>query len=411
VNSSADSAAVIGTDDAATLPARPLGRALVSVAGGVPVLVQVARSSAGDVAAVRARPTTATQPRRPWCPPLEHVIPLGRVAARQPGDDLAFCVVDRPELQSQDLGAYEPRRHGSLLVIGAAGSGKSRLLDTLGQTPSLVRVTRVSRTLPAVWDALCESLEGEAGPVMGSGRLLLIDDIDEILASAQEEYSVALIDLLERVVREAPSRGVHVVLTAQRLPGALQTVGALCGGRLVFRMPDRTEHVLAGGIATTFASGLAPGAGHWNGQRIQVLMAEQRGSAETMPGRLETIDGRRPSRLAVVSTQPERMARDLSSMGRAVALLQDHAPGECDPGATRGGDAVIYVGDAEAWHAHWSLYGALRGRSDVLFDGCSLVDFRAITRIRELPPPCLRSERPMWLLRADGTLARCRLAP
>jgi S-DNA-T family DNA segregation ATPase FtsK/SpoIIIE len=411
VNSASDSAAVIGTDDAATLPARPLGRALVSIAGAAPALVQVARSSREDVAAVSARSATATPPRRPWCPPLADVIPVGQLGARQPSDDFAFCVVDRPELQAQETGVYTPRAHGSLLVVGAAGSGKSSLLDTFEQTPSLIPIARVARTLPAVWDAVCESLEGEAQQAAGSGRLLLIDDIDEILASGKEEYSSALIDLLERVVREAPSRGVHVVLTAQRLPGALQTVGALCGSRLLFRMPDRAEHVLAGGIAATFSSGLSPGAGHWDGQRIQVLAGEQGDRAAASPGRIDTIDGRHPSPLAVVSTQPERVARALSSMGRAVALLQDYAPGQCDPGASRGGQPVTYIGDTEAWHAHWSLYGALRARAHVLFDGCSLVDFRAITRIRELPPPGLRSERPMWLLGPDGALTRCRLVP
>src|SRR5690606_26247863 len=42
VNNAADSSAVIGTPDAAALPARPLGRAIVSVAGGRPRRVQVA---------------------------------------------------------------------------------------------------------------------------------------------------------------------------------------------------------------------------------------------------------------------------------------------------------------------------------------------------------------------------------
>jgi S-DNA-T family DNA segregation ATPase FtsK/SpoIIIE len=56
------------------------------------------------------------------------------------------------------------------------------------------------------------------------------------------------------------------------------------------------------------------------------------------------------------------------------------------------------------------LLADLRRRSGLLIDGCSLSDIRALTRVRELPPPFARGQRPLWLLEIDGELRRARLS-
>jgi S-DNA-T family DNA segregation ATPase FtsK/SpoIIIE len=274
-------------------------------------------------------------------------------------------------------------------------------------------VTRrlVPSGLPAVWDALVDVLDPAASPAEPSERsscLLLIDDVDALVSSCPEDYEAALLDLLSRALREGPSRGIHFALTAQRIPGPLQSVAALCGSRVVLAMPSRQEHVLAGGDGAEFSPGLRQGAAHWAGHRIQVLLAEAPlvgvEDAVAIPQRTRRIDLASGSPLAVVSTRPERFASTLRELlpGRPVTVLGARPP--------IADERAILVGDPETWQAQWGVLGTLRGTAELLFDGCSLLDFRTLTRSRELPPPSPRGERPLWLLGADGRLSRARLA-
>jgi S-DNA-T family DNA segregation ATPase FtsK/SpoIIIE len=421
VNSGADSSAVIGTQEAASLPAEPLGRALASIAGSSPELLQIARSSAADVRAVVARWLGSPPPRKPWCAPLPPVISMSLIAEEAPTDDIPFALLDRPELQRQEFARYDPLEHGSMLVVGGAGSGKSAMLGVLCAAPSRVTRILVPGVLPDVWDALADVATDQAAgdsAVAADGRrssvVLLLDDVDAIISACPEEYQTALLDLLVRALREGPSRGVRIVLTAQRIPGALQSAAALCGSRILLRMPDRQEHVLAGGEARDFSPTLTPGAGHWRGHRIQVLSADESGIEVTstrLPQRAREVDVAAVRPLAAVSSRPERMAAALRALApeRTVILLGGALPsaGEVQLAATSGRD--ILVGDPDAWQAHWGAFGALRGRAHLLFDGCALLDLRTLARVRDLPPPFPRGERPLWLLDAEGSLSRARL--
>jgi S-DNA-T family DNA segregation ATPase FtsK/SpoIIIE len=421
VNSGTDSSAVIGTQDAASLPARPLGRALASIAGSPPELVQIARSSAEEVRAVVTRWSSSPPPRKPWCAPLPPVISMSLVSGEPPTDDIPFALIDRPELQRQEIARYDPLTHGSMLVVGGAGSGKSALLEVLRAAPSRITRILVPGILPEVWDALVDIVDDQAADddtVAGVGRrptvVLLLDDVDAIISACPEEYQTALLDLLVRALREGPSRGVRIVLTAQRIPGSLQSAVALCGFRILLRMPDRQEHVLAGGESREFSAKLTPGAGHWRGHRIQVLSLEPRDTSDAptrLPPRAHEVDVAAVGPLAAVSSRPERMAAALRTLApeRRVVLLGGALPtaSEVQLAATGGRD--ILVGDPDAWQSHWAVFGALRGRAGLLFDGCALLDLRTLARVRELPPPFSRGQRPLWLLGADGSLSRARL--
>jgi S-DNA-T family DNA segregation ATPase FtsK/SpoIIIE len=424
VNSAADSTAVVGTDVAAVLPRRPLGRAFFSAAGEPPELLQVARSSSEDVGAVIERWRNAPMPRAPWLPPLEHVIPMDVVSGEPRALTVPFAVVDRPDEQRRESARYDPVAHGSMLVVGAGGSGKSGVLAAFAAAPTVFDRERVAADLPALWDALTAALEeGTRQP-----RLLLIDDVDAVIASSPEEYQGALSDLLTRVLREGPSLGVHAVLTAQRISGALGSVAALCGSRLVLRTSNRQEHLLAGGETGEFVSELPPGGGHWRGHRIQVLAATvpitsvpttsvpttSVPTPSSVPLAVE-LDLTSPKPLAVISSRPQQFAHTVQriSPGRRIALLADRVPGagdlEVSAGGVPSGLPAILVADPECWQANWILLADLRRRCDLVIDGCSLGDIRALTRVRELPPPFPRGQRPLWLLDVDGELHRARL--
>jgi S-DNA-T family DNA segregation ATPase FtsK/SpoIIIE len=412
VNSAADSRAVIGTDAAAALATKPIGRAYVAVGGEPPELVQVARSTPGDVQSVAHRWREAPRPRRPWLAPLPATIALSSVSLRPANTRVPFCVIDRPEIQSQLIGEYSPETDGSLLVIGAPRSGKTGLIRTLAQSTSTTRMIVVPPTLPGVWDALVGCLSTEH-PLDAPRTVLLIDDVDGVLSSSTEEYAHALIELLARVLREGPSAGVQCVITVQRLSGALQNLLSLCSSHILLRTVNRQEHILAGGDSSDFTPDLAPGAGHWKGNRIQVLFADTvaHTNAEPLAAeqsiRMTSGESSAPP-LAAVSPFPERTAADLQSgvAGTPIILLRDRVPGSIDLTAAAAGALGVLVGDPDSWQSHWGVLAAIRGRGDILFDGCPLADFRALTRIRELPPPSAKNERPLWVLRADGQLDR-----
>src|SRR5690606_30975889 len=129
VNNGADSTAVIGAPDAAALPARPLGRALITAAGEAPRLVQVAVAETPDALGVSEAWKGAPAPRRPWLPPLPDSVSIEQLPRPQHG--LAFGLLDVPEEQRQPAAVWDPVTQGSLLIVGGAGSGKSSALAAL----------------------------------------------------------------------------------------------------------------------------------------------------------------------------------------------------------------------------------------------------------------------------------------
>jgi S-DNA-T family DNA segregation ATPase FtsK/SpoIIIE len=73
----------------------------------------------------------------------------------------------------------------------------------------------------------------------------------------------------------------------------------------------------------------------------------------------------------------------------------------------------ILVGDPDDWQSRWGALAALRDRADILFDSCTVSDYRALSRSRELPP--LIAGRPnshralCWHVTRDGTAVRVEL--
>jgi S-DNA-T family DNA segregation ATPase FtsK/SpoIIIE len=451
VNNRADSSAVIGSDDAAALPALPRGRALVSAAGEAPRLFQVARSSRRDVAAVAEAWAGVPRPRRPWCEPLPSRVTFadlngladlegggyledgldldddddgvrvrGRGRGRAEDAGVPFALADLPEEQRHAVARYRPHTHGHLLVVGAAGAGKSGVLAALMAAPSGVVTERVAGQLAVVWDVVAEPLGVGREP-----RLLLFDDIDAVIQAAPEEYMMAVLDQFARLLREGPAYGVHVVITAQRIGGPLHQLTALCGSTLVLRMPNRQEHLLAGGETGDWSRDLPPGAGTWRGNRIQVIQAARvsagagpltSGCATDGIGLHRTVDPSQPvpgaPPIVIVSTRPARMSRRMRAANPSLAVV-DIGGTATDPReliVTRGAARPVLIGDPESWQSHWGALGALKATSDILFDAVSTGDFRLLTGLRELPPPPPRGERPLWLLSPDGIVSRARLA-
>jgi S-DNA-T family DNA segregation ATPase FtsK/SpoIIIE len=261
------------------------------------------------------------------------------------------------------------------------------------------------RQLPGLWDALVDARE----PDGVRDRLLLLDDLDAIVASCEENYRAALIDLFSELLRDTP--GVRLAVTVQRVSGALQPLVGLCGSLLLLRLPSRQEHVLAGGSAADFSETLPPGGAHWRGHRVQVFATE--GEQPRQTTMRSTLLDLTTAALTVVSSRPGQFADRLRGREprRSVTVLGSprfDAPSD-ELAISRGGMPPILVADPDTWQTQWSLFGTLQRETDVLFDGCSLAELRAISRSRELPPPFDRGQRTLWLRPRDGQLVRARL--
>ncbi len=415
VNNPADSIAVIGTAQAARLPADEPGRAWVTAGGDPARLIRVARVTEGDVSRVRdSHPQPEGGSRRPWCDDLPPLVPLASLVSSEIGDGgIPFARVDLPGEQRQETARLVPEDAGNLVVIGAQGSGKTELFRTLGAAHGV-------ELLPAEFDEAWDHVDALVDRVRSGStgsRLLLADDLDALVGRLPEDYQQAFIDRLVELARDGSTVGLQLAISVRRIPPALQTLVSLCDSRIVLRLGSRQDHLLAGGTAVGYSTDAVPGSGEWRGSRIQVALRAPSDSAPPRPS--PEVAGprdftRHPS-VAVVTTRPTEFAAllraqepwltDLRELtGRGPTTSDPAAPGRLAVVDARGPSVI--VGDPDAWQANWALLGAARSRGLVVIDRCSVADFRAISGRRILPPPVRPGSRQCWALEADGSVHR-----
>jgi S-DNA-T family DNA segregation ATPase FtsK/SpoIIIE len=412
VNNRPDSVAVVGTSAAAELPKSPAGRAAVSRDGGAPVIVQVAIADRAAVESVRsAWALPSPPPRRPWCDPLPSLIPSASLPRQR--DTLAFGLLDLPEQQRQEPAHYRPALDGNLLVLGGHGAGKSGALDTLAAASGTAAPLRMPASAEGAWDFLVEHLaEVRAG--RPHGRLLLLDDVDVLYGRYSDDYAEAVAEMIEQLLREGGRVGTRLVMTARRLPAGLHACAALCDSRLLLRMPNRQEHVLAGGDSGEFDAALPPGGGIWRGHRVQVAFDNAAEPEPPAPSAVPRASWRDAEGWAIVSVRPGELVRRLGALPASAPPIEVvelpatpvlHAP---DLAVRQAHARRAIVADVATWQSQWGLLGALGQRHAIVFDGCSVADFRALTRQRQLPPPLRQHSDAVWLLTPDGVLRRAR---
>ncbi|MDY7541034.1 MULTISPECIES: FtsK/SpoIIIE domain-containing protein [unclassified Cryobacterium] len=471
VNNAADSQAVIGTDSAAAIPAAAPGRSLISWGDGGPEPCQVVVTSAAEIEALAAAAGTAGDggavrplpPRRPWLDPLparvnladlDGLPDLGRpdwethAPDRTPAAEhgFRFGLIDEPDRQRYSVARYGPG-DGNVFVLGGARSGKTSVLAVFASQARAAheRFGWPPPDVEAVWDALTEARgwidRGGAGRVRtdrtgegrdrraGRARLLLLDDLDSVCARWEPDHRQAALECLASLLRDGLPLGMHVLITAQRLNGPLQNLAALCQDHLLLRLPDRAEHLAAGGQAAQYDPALPPGGGQWRGRRIQVLAPERAVTGSAVPDGASQVGavGDRAvtgpesratatvlglgagDSIILVSGSPARAAADLradAARPDIVELTARAAAVDTEAALARPGAATVFIGDAETWQANWSLLAALRVRAPLVFDGCTLADYRMLTRRRDLPPPVAPGRGHLWSLSPEGRLSR-----
>jgi S-DNA-T family DNA segregation ATPase FtsK/SpoIIIE len=329
----------------------------------------VAIASPADIANAAALWPGFDAPRRPWREPL----PTALAHSGVPGD---IGLIDRPELQSQPPLRWDPPADGNLLALGSAGSGRTTLLRAIAHGSSAVLVDADPE---ALWDAV----------ISPPADVILIDDLDLLVARMSAEYQQAVTEQLALLMRASQTR---VAITAQRLTGAIQPLGALCGMRLLLRMPNRQEHVIAGGSTQSFDPDLRPGGGHYGDARVQIALNDRtpevtRATSVPFAPRGVTI---------VVSPRASALGARLAAAGHSVST---------DPSATTG----IVVTDPDGWNQNWAAFSAASKHHDVLFHDCSPAEFRQLSRTRTLPPLIVDPSSTGWLLAPDGRIERVRI--
>ncbi|MBI5160559.1 MAG: hypothetical protein HY996_03965, partial [Micrococcales bacterium] len=387
VNNRGDSLALIGTDAAASLPATPAGRGFLAVGGAEPVPVQFARSAESDLRGVELRHQTSAPPPRPWAEPLPEHIDLARVPASE--DGVVFGVVDLPDEQRTAPAVYRPERDGTLLVVGGRGAGTSTALAALA-TALGDRAVVVPAEPPDAWATLRAVLDAERP----DDAVVLLDDVDVLIDGADEEVRPGLVRLLAALTRELGARRGALVLGASRMPSTASALTSRIDSRLILALPDREQHVLAGGAAADWSPRRPPGRGSWQGREVQVGAGVALPPPRRIPVPAVALDSSRP--VAVASGAADRLAERLRAAGARVLPV---GASEADLGRASAAPTVV-LGDPDEWTASWSALDAARRTLPFLVHGATAAELRGLGRVRSDPPPLDPRAGEAWLL--DG---------
>ena len=408
-----DSVDVIGTKDAAALPTEIPGRAIAKLGPRDSALFQSAyvgdftRAAATGPAvavskfvfdrstpleAVKGRslpqsPDAATDlqrlvdnvqlahgragydpPRCPWQPPLAPVYDLARLPRAETDEKIVLGVVDMPRQQRQVIAHFSPDQDGSILVLGASGSGKTVLLRTLaasaGMSKSGVtthvygldfagrglemlsdlphvgtivqghddqRVVRLLRNLRSRIDerserfaavragSLPEYRAARGGQADEPRVVVLVDGYSAFHSVYERVEGGKWVDWLTQLVGDGRQFGVHFVMTADRRSAFPLALTSAVGSRIVLRLAHPDEYAAAGVPLDMIAATSSPGRAVFNELEAQIALlgGDVSGDAQTRAmAEIGGYLGARPHTPAPpVLILPEQVA--LESLGRA----------------------------------------------------------------------------------------------
>lgn len=263
-----------------------------------PTIADEGRSGTAVAEVLAAAAAGCTPPRAPWLDPLPADLPATAPAASRPGSlphEIVVGVVDLPDQQAQAPLVVDLCRPGGLLLCGAARTGRTTALATLTRCaaerldPASLEIyaidpsgalTEALRALPHVATALGPSAL-EVVPMLlnrlaagGTGRpaaptrsavaptpvrLLVADDFDRMMAAGHVGVPGEVSELLLELLRVAPERLTCVVSGGRSL--LAPRFASSFASRLLLRLDDRADYLLAGVAARDVPDQMPPGRG------------------------------------------------------------------------------------------------------------------------------------------------------
>ena len=271
-------------------------------------------------------------PRRPWQPPLAAAYDLARLPRPETDEKIAIGVTDIPRRQRQTIAHFIPDHEGSILVLGASGSGKTVLLRTLAAAAALSRSgptthvygldfagrglemlsdlphvgtivqghdgQRVVRLLRDLRSRIDERSERFAAVRAGSlpeyrsapeGRadeprvLVLVDGYSAFHSTYERIEGGKWVDLLTQLVGDGRQFGVNFVLTADRRSAFPLALASAVPGRLVLRLATQDDYAAAGVPLDVITGASPPGRAVFGDLETQVALlgGDVSGDAQT----------------------------------------------------------------------------------------------------------------------------------
>ncbi len=400
VTDPADSRAVIGCIDAATLPGGIADRGTALVRGpadAAPRTVRVSRCTADDIAAIAAtwRELGSVPAHRPWLPALPTHLPLPILP---PVDGIALGLVDEPEEQRQRTAVLGDG--SGLAVVGRSGAGRSTVLRTIAAQLPAERVAWIpADDLEAAWDAVTDL------PTRVRGDVIIADDIDLLLARLPAEYAAEAAERLELCAREARGRGIRLVLGAQRLSGALSRIVDHLPARAILATTSAAERAALGGRSADHSDRMPPGRGHLDGELIQFAVADEDPDGDAAQPALAAPAAWHPDGPVAFVAPATAATRD------TLAAWEARGASTGALAAATGADAAAQVvwGAPEAWVGRWQMLSAAHPDRRLVVDAACAADLRLITGRRALPPYAAPGAGRAWLFGVDGSVSRVRL--
>lgn len=218
--------------------------------------------------------------RAPWLPELPNVVSLAEVNPEPVSGRLAVGLIDAPDEQARHRAVLDLESSGGLLVLGAGGSGKTTVLETVAAAATdpdghggrretilfaLDFAARQLTTLAAQPNCAAVAtgddleavtriiavLEGEVaqrrtGRVAATPLLLLVDDYGNAVQIFEGAGAPAghhqWLERLNRIITDGRQVGLATVLTASRRAEVRASLWAAIGERLVLRCLDDSAY-------------------------------------------------------------------------------------------------------------------------------------------------------------------------
>ena len=307
-------------------------------------------------------------PRRPWQPPLADVYDLTRLRRAGSDERLAIGVSDIPNQQRQVIAYFQPDLQGSLLVLGASGSGKTVLLRSIAAAAALGKggatahvygldfagrglemlaelrhvggivqghdEERVVRLLRDLRSRISERSERFATVRAGSlpeyraakggnpdepRLVVLVDGYAGFHAAFERIQGGRWIDWLTQLVSDGRQFGLHFVLTADRRGAFPLALSSAVPGRVILRLASQDEYAAAGVPLSILSDASPPGRALFDGLETQIALLGGRVSgdaqAESMAELGRHLDDRVRIRPQQVRVLPDVVA--LASIARS----------------------------------------------------------------------------------------------